>query len=238
MCGIFGSFDLKTFEQLYVSNKQRGTFACGTLYVGPPVKFGYIKERYVRKSPGTIDLTGDYAFEDQYDLFLGHTQAPTSVARDFNPITSHPFDSLYYHVAHNGVLENMDDIVRDQLGEHDNPVDSSTIPALLSLTIEFDDAVYDESEQGWKTPELIAIEKSFEIIKGTFACWIHSKLTGDTYLVRSGSTLYGNLDTGAFSSVRVPTVCEDELQEGVVYCVTCEGLTKCGVFKTDSPFFL
>ena len=31
---------------------------------------------------------------------------------------------------------------------------------------------------------------------------------------------------------------QDELKEGVVYCVTTEGLAECGTFETNSPFFL
>ena len=126
-----------------------------------------------------------------------------------------------------------EEIVEDVLIGHINAVDSSIIPALISFLFEFPD-----KENVDKTEELIAIEQTCNMIKGTFACWIYSKLTGCTYLVRSGSTLFGNIDTGDFSSTKVDGICEDELQEGLVYCVTSEGLANCGEFETNSPFFL
>lgn len=227
MCGIFGSGKFSTYEKLYLENKKRGNFAYGSLYTGRD------KSIYMRKEAGTIPLTGDYAWEGEYELYLGHTQAPTSVQREFNPRTSHPFEDMYHIVAHNGVLENYEDIVEDVLIGHINAVDSSVIPALISFLFEFPD-----KENVDKTEELIAIEQSCNMIKGTFACWIYSKLTGCTYLVRSGSTLFGNIETGDFSSTKVPGICEDELREGVVYCVTSEGLANCGEFETNSPFFL
>lgn len=238
MCGIFGSHDFKTYEKLYIANRERGNFACGNMYIKNTTNPGYIKETYIRKTPGVIDLTGDYAFENQYEWFLGHTQAPTSSARTYSPTTSHPFSSIHYVVAHNGVLENTDQLIQEHIGTHDNPVDSSIIPIILSYLIEFDDDVYDQPSDSTKTPELVAIEKTCSLLKGTFACWVFSKMTGDVYLVRSGSTLFGNRDTGDFSSVFVPGVCEEELQQGVVYCVTTEGLADCGQFTHDNPFFI
>jgi glucosamine 6-phosphate synthetase-like amidotransferase/phosphosugar isomerase protein len=139
---------------------------------------------------------------------------------------------MHYHVAHNGVLENTQELIEEFIGPHDNPVDSSIIPILLSFMYEFGE---DEPD---KTPELTAIEAVCSMLKGTFGCWIQSKLTGDTYLVRSGSTLYGDILKGNFSSTRVPEIANTELKEGVVYCVTSEGLAECGEFETNSPFFL
>lgn len=234
MCGIFGSYDFKTYEKLYNNNKERGNFAYGSVYIRPTNNPGYIKDVYCRKRPGTVNLTGDFAFQQDYDLFLGHTQAPTSVSRDFKPYTSHPFNSIHYIVAHNGVLENHLELVDEYIGSHDNPVDSSVIPVMLSYMIEFGDIFDDDNKQ----PELAAIEQTFSMIKGTFACWVYSKMTGDVYLVRSGSTLYGNVTDGHFSSVPVPRLCDQELDEGCVYCVTSEGLTTCGQFETNNPFFI
>ena len=228
MCGIFGSNKFKTYEKLYMENKKRGNFAYGGLYTCRD------KSIYLRKDPGTIDLTGDYAWTDEYSMYLGHTQAPTSVQREFNPRTSHPFEDMYHVVAHNGVLENHEELAEDVLVGHFNALDSSVIPALISFLFEFPT----ECEYDSKTEELVAIEQACNMLKGTFACWIYSKLTGCTYLIRSGSTLFGNIDTGDFSSVRVPGVCDDELREGVVYCVTDEGLACCGEFESSSPFFL
>ena len=186
-------------------------------------------------------LDKDREFSKDYELFLGHTQAPTSAARKYSPYTTHPFPSMHYHVAHNGVLENTEQLIKEFIGPHDNPVDSSIIPILIAYMLEFEAEVDDINEchdMDNKLPELRAIESVCDMLKGTFGCWIYSKLTGDTYLVRSGSTLYGNIDTGDFSSIPVMGHVESELNEGVVYCVTNEGLTNCGKFETNSPFFI
>ena len=233
MCGIFGSNNLKTYEKLYIENKKRGNFAYGSLYV--------CKDRsmYMRKEPGTVDLTGDYTWQEEYTRFLGHTQAPTSVQREYNPRTTHPFEDMYHIVAHNGVLENYDDIVEDILIGHINSVDSSVIPGLISYLFDFpEECNGTDNTNAHKTEEMVSIEATCNIIKGTFACWIYSKLTGCTYLVRSGSTLFANYETGDFSSTMVPDVCEEEVEQGVVYCVTDEGLASCGNFDASSPFFL
>ena len=232
MCGIFGSSTFSDYEKLYNVNKVRGNFAYGSLYVKTTKNPGYSKELYIRKRQSLEDITGDYAFTDQYSMFMGHTQAPTSEQRKYSPYTTHPFNSIHYHVAHNGVLENTQELIEEFIGPHDNPVDSSIIPILLSFMYEFGE---DEPD---KTMELAAIETVCSLLKGTFGCWIQSKLTGDTYLVRSGSTLYGDIMKGNFSSTRVPGVANAELKEGVVYCVTSEGLAECGQFETNSPFFL
>lgn len=230
MCGIFGSSNFKNYKIMYEVNKIRGNFAYGGLYT----TLG--KELYIRKRPGEVDLTDDGEFVDEYNMFLGHTQAPTSVKREFSPRTSHPFEDMYHLVAHNGVLENYDEIVEDYLIAHLNAVDSSVIPALIAVLLEFDDDL--TTAESHKTQELVAIERCCEMLKGTFACWIYGKLTGCTYLVRSGSTLFGNHETGDFSSMKIPGMCEDEIEQGIVYCVTTEGLAKCGKFKTNNPFFL
>lgn len=233
MCGIFGSTTFKNYEKLYIANRERGSFSYGSLYTTKH------NEVYIRKSEGVVDLTGDYAFSDDYINYLGHTQAPTSSARNFSPTTSHPFEDFYYIVAHNGVLENDKDIVGEFLPGHPNPVDSSVIPALISMVFEFgDEFLGDKVSDSKRTSEIVALEHACNKLKGTFACWIYSKLTGCTFLVRNGSTLYGNTDTGEFSSIKVPGVVDEELKEGVIYCSTTEGLATCGSFETSSPFFL
>ena len=233
MCGIFGSTIFKNYEKLYIANRERGNFSYGSLYTTKS------REIYLRKDPGVVDLTGDYAFSGDYNQFLGHTQAPTSSSRDFSPVTSHPFEDFYYIVSHNGVLENDRQIVEDLIPDHINPVDSSVIPALISIVFEFGEEFLGEDlDEDKRTAEIVALEKACNKLQGTFACWIYSKLTGCTFLVRSGSTLYGNIDTGEFSSIKVPGIVEEELSEGVVYCSTTEGLATCGKFQSNSPFFL
>jgi len=233
MCGIFGSTIFKNYEKLYIANRERGNFSYGSLYTTRG------REIYIRKDPNVVDLTGDYAFSGDYNQFLGHTQAPTSSNREFSPVTSHPFEDFYYIVAHNGVLQNDRQLVEELMPDHYNSVDSSVIPALISLVFEFsEEFLGEELDEGKRTAEIVALEKACNQLQGTFACWIYSKLTGCTFLVRSGSTLFGNTDTGEFSSIKVPGVVEEELREGVIYCSTTEGLATCGEFQSNSPFFL
>jgi len=237
MCGIFGSFNFRRFETLYTTNKQRGTFSFGSFYVGKTLNPGMARETYTRKREGWVDLTGDYAFQKDYEQFLGHTQAPTGIQRDYSPVTTHPFNSVHFVVAHNGVLENTKELIEGYIGDHDNPVDSSVIPIVMSYMLEFNEEFYENGDPDIN-PEVMAIQTTCNILKGTFACWIYSKITGNSYLVRSGSTLFGNILTGDFSSTKHDIVCEEELKQGVIYCVTEEGLATCGTFKSNSPFFL
>lgn len=233
MCGIFGSTIFKNYEKLYTANRNRGNFSYGSMYTTKQ------KEIYIRKRPGVVDLTGDYAFSTDYNNYLGHTQAPTSASREFSPVTSHPFEDFYYVVAHNGVLENHSRIIEEYLPGHTNPVDSSVIPALISMVFEFsDEFLGDEAQETQRTAEIVALEQACNTICGTFGCWIYSKLTGCTFLIRNGSTLFGNIDTGEFSSVPVPGLVEEELKEGIIYCATTEGIAECGEFKSSSQFFL
>ena len=243
MCGIFGSYNFKRFRKLYDENKKRGNFAMGTMYVSKmkDASPGLAKDVYVRKHEGVVDLTEHVSFHKDYEQFLGHTQAPTSVNRCFSPATTHPFDSVHYTVAHNGVLENHKELGKEYLTGwwKDTCVDSEVIPGLLSVNVEFDESIIlsHESEEG-KTEDVLTIEKTCSQLRGIYSCWIYSKLTGDTFIVRNGSTLYGNIQTGDFSSTRIPKLCETELKQGIVYCVTSEGLAECGEFESNSQFFI
>ena len=233
MCGIYGSKKFSTFERLYRHNKKRGTFAGGSLYTKSDGGM------YLKKWEGyqTVnEMTGEYAFNNEYTSFLGHTQAPTSANRSYNEKTTHPFEHGWWIVAHNGVLENDEQIRKEFLnesyGQCDNvffdsttiPVDSAVIPALIDTLYVGDD--------------VLAIKEACEKLKGTFACWIHSKHTKHTYVVRSGSTLFGDVNESTFSSIEVPNAAEHELKEGTIYCMTSEGLTEVETFQQNSPFFI
>lgn len=217
MCGIFGSFSFTNYKRLYKENKQRGTFSYGNLYT---TKSGDI---YVHKNEGVIDLVTHKKWKD-YNLFLGHTQAPTSCERSWNSKTSHPFEYGNWIVAHNGILENYKELIGLHFPEHDNPVDSSIIPRLIDYMYGGD--------------EIYAISEACGSMKGTYACWIYNTESKNAYLVRSGSTLFGNINTGSFSSAKVPTKCTKPLEEGFIYHICNEGLTEVGGFYSHSPFFI
>ena len=221
MCGIFGSQDFSSLEYLYDRNKERGNFSHGFLYTAR-------KDRsmYIRKGEGIHDMLTEYtwAHGDVYDTFLGHTQAPTSSVRDFSAETSHPFDYGHYIVAHNGVLENHLQLAEERGIPVDCiQVDSQIIPLLLN-DLHVGDDIY-------------AIKETCNLLKGIFACWIHSKHTGHTYIFRSGCTLYTDHDQTMFSSIKTPRT-NDEIPEGVIFCLTSEGLTEVGKFNPDTPFFI
>lgn len=233
MCGIFGSKDFVSYEKLYNSNKKRGTFAGGSIYTKGA------EGMYLKKWEGVLspqELTGEYSFQEEYINFLGHTQAPTSAERSYKPKTTHPFEHGWWIVAHNGVLENdtqlREDYLKESYGECDStffdtsqiPVDSAVIPALIDTLYVGDD--------------VLAIKEACQLLKGTFACWIYSKRTQQTYIVRSGSTLFGDVTNSNFSSTSVDGIADEQLKEGVIYCMTSEGLTEVETFEQNSPFFI
>lgn len=227
MCGIYGSKNYKSFQKLYESNCKRGNFAGGSIYIRS--KDGM----YIKKWKGVIPPGGfdeESSFAEDFHTFLGHTQAPTGSIRAFKYNTTHPFEHGDWIVAHNGVLEN-DEQLRSNLKRDDKltfntidtPVDSAVIPALIHEMYTDDDVQ--------------AITSALELLKGTFGCWFYSKKTQQTYLARSGSTLFGNVETGCFSSIKTNNT-KQGLDQGKLYCLTSEGLATVGEFKYDSPFFI
>jgi len=218
MCGIFGSLDFTTYDRLFTANRVRGNFASGSLYVGDD-------EIYLRKDGSEYTTDGEHFRCNLFNknMFLGHTQAPTSSQRDWAAHTTHPFESEEWIVAHNGILENYEELKDRWLPKHDNPVDSSIIPALLDMQYVGD--------------EIYCIAEVMGMLKGTFACWIYSNRSRTVYLVRSGSTLFCNMENCVFSSISVDD-CYVPADENVIYQLTKEGITSVGKFEADSPFFI
>ena len=216
MCGIFGSTDSERFKTLYELNKDRGSFAYGGMYI------------YEGQQPIVQVTKGDsFQFEgpdvDTGQYYMGHTQAPTSAQREFDPKTSHPFRFEHWYVAHNGVLSNSKVLAEEY--EVDSPVDSAVIPKLLSI-----------KELDCKN-EVHAIEQACSELQGTFACWIYNEMSEEAYLVRCGSTLFAN-NEGEFSSAETGNMYS--LKEGIIYCIDYLNsfiypLTK---FRCNSPFFI
>jgi len=229
MCAIFGSYSFGTYKKLYDECKQRGNFAYGSLYVCDPK---ITKNLVIIRSSGEVELSKTDVFSNEdyeigiedFKVFLGHTQAPTSSVREFNAATSHPFSWGDWLVAHNGVLTNYDaikKIIIDPISY--NEVDSSLIPALITQL----------SNEG--NDEIEAITGALSKLKGTFGLWIFHKPTGHIYLARSGSTLHADFLTNDFSSL--PYKKYQSLEEGTLYLMTTEGLTAVGYFAVNSPFF-
>lgn len=224
MCGIFGSLNYRTFETLYRANRIRGNFAGGSMYVRR-----VDNDMHIKKWPGVqsdVSLTGDYAFTDQYDLYVGHTQSPTSSHRNYDTSTTHPFMSGDWIVAHNGVLENHEHLVQyylsDLQGYKKPKIDSQVIPMLL-------DRLYVDNDAD-------VLSEVFTSLKGTFACWVYHMKTKQLYIARSGSTLFMNKTSGSFSSVKTEQA-STEVLPGHAYCITSEGVADVATFKCHSPFF-
>lgn len=219
MCGIFGSRRFQVFEKLYYANRERGDFAHGFMY---QKRNGSM---YIRKNRGVTSLTGEYAWNHQlqYDLFFGHTQAPTSAERKYKTTLGHPFDDGNFVVAHNGVLENhMTLAEQHKLSPETLKVDTQIITRLLN-------DLYVGSD-------VMVIRETCNKLRGLFSCWIHCKESKQTYVVRNGSTLYANSNRTSFSSVTHEDV-QHEIPEGVIFCCTTEGMAEVGKFDTNSAFF-
>jgi len=183
------------------------------------------------KSAGKVQLSKKLVIEykktrkniDSFRFYLGHTQAPTSSERSFTPRTSHPFSFKDWHVAHNGVLTNYKQLCQLLPKKSYNAVDTSVIPPLLDLS-------YKQTKD-----EILAIRDVLSTLQGTFGLWIYNHKTHNIYIARSGSTVYADFITNSFSSVKQENF--HELEEGLIYLITSEGITSVGKFIPNSPFF-
>jgi len=210
--------------KLYKSNKKRGTFSYGGLLVDNRL-------HAILKSEGIAPLSNSLIIEyekkkkkiNDFQYYLGHTQAPTSAQRTYNKDTTHPFQCRDWIIAHNGVLTNDKDLKKSINKKDYNVVDSSVIAPLI------------ESYYKGIDDEIAAIVKTLSSLQGTFGLWIFHQMTNNIYLARSGSTLYADFLNNSFSSLK-----EDgyvALEEGLLYLLTKEGITCVGRFKRNSPFF-
>lgn len=211
--------------KLYKENRKRGTFSYGGLLIGSKV-------HAILKTPGVANLTNKLIIEygktkrhiTDFNVFLGHTQAPTSAQRAFTAKTSHPFQYKEWIVAHNGVLTNdkeLKKLIPDKKAY--NVVDSSVIAPLLTKH-------HKETKD-----EIVAIKNTCSMLKGTFGLWIYNQQSANVYLARSGSTLFADYLNNMFSSTKYSDFVA--LDEGVIYLLTTEGITAVGKFASNSPFF-
>lgn len=222
MCGIYLSSSLPMFEILETVNKQRGNFSTGIFHAYRSANYdikkyeGGINWDKVKLPHGDI---GDF-------IYLGHNQAPTSSAREWNEHTSHPFTSGDWIVAHNGIITNYNELIDEYIPCHSNPVDSSIIPTLLD-EFEYNHGPCEDSES-----EIQNILYAIEKLKGTFAVWIVNIKTMNVYIARQGSTLFYKDDN--VSSIKGNGY--EEVKEGILYGYTSEGIVELDNFIYDSPF--
>ena len=228
MCGIFGSNNFERYKTLYKLNKDRGSFAYGSLYTysksRPLVQRAAVSEI----PPSNVDIT-------ECTFYFGHTQGPTSSQREFDTKTSHPFRYLNWYVAHNGVLSNSKELAKKY--KVDNPVDSAVIPRIIWNKVQ---DLWDPDVWIWER-EQRGIKAACEELEGTFSCWIFNEATNNVYLVRSGSTLFYSYNQ--FSSAQSDDMIP--LDDGGIYRIhhnadekKTDWINKVEDFKPKTPFFI
>jgi glutamine---fructose-6-phosphate transaminase (isomerizing) len=220
MCAILGANSHSLAEILIDVNSNRGTFSSGLTILDRD-------EQLTIKLEGLIDLE-KIIIPENSKYYICHLQAPTSDIRTWTESTSHPFSSTSWQVFHNGVINNVDELISEYGLVDVNSVDTSIIPALLQYHI--------ENNSELRAHEIIS--NALNVLKGTFALCIIDTDSNEVYICRQGSTLFCNKDSGAFSSIK-----------GEGYTVVPEGdilqlrqdlkhtkWKKVDSFKTTSPF--
>lgn len=223
MCAIFGAASMSMFEVLYEANKHRGVFASSICLINT---LDPTKEAIVKKSAKELKFDNKLKpdiFDDGYNYFVGHVQAPTSKKQTWEENTSHPFETEDWLLAHNGVLTNFDKLNKKYCEWNDNPVDTSVIINMIQ----------NESYKPKRVKEIDIISKVCSHLEGTFACYIINKNSGSIYLVRQGSTLFYR--GSYFSSVAGKYM--SEVPEGTILQLG-DDFTFLPVdeFKCSSPF--
>jgi glucosamine 6-phosphate synthetase-like amidotransferase/phosphosugar isomerase protein len=217
MCGIYGATKRDQYLALQELNHTRGDFCESNMLIKNDTGFE------IHKVPSKAKKEYKFPKRKKFDLFLGHSQAPTSKKRIFDPETSHPFVVENWVVAHNGVLTNYKELVNDFKRPYNCEVDSSIIPYVFYSL----ESYYDN--------ELEIITNGLEFLKGTFGVWIYNINTNNTYIAKCGVTLFADIYNNEFSSIK--TKFYEPLEEGIVYQITQEGITQVSSFDCDSPFF-
>ena len=221
MCGIFGSNDIKTFRELCARNSERGNFVRSVTMVFP----GGMKNGIHVSTKHDQDFNKPIEENPFCIYYLGHVQSPTSSVREFDTKTSHPFNLNDKYIAHNGVLSNHEELIKEYNLDITCSVDSSVLLPLI---------------------EKIGFTDALSTLQGTFGCWYYDTNTGSMRIFRSGSTLF--LNNGSFSSMqpetsheRVNSLGYSRIEEGHVleYNFTTNTFNKIDEFELkDSPFFL
>lgn len=219
MCAIFGSYRKSMFEVLYKGNYPRGTWAGSALLT--------------TKNDATVcnvyKWRGKCNIEKKFNtirggVYLGHVQAPTSSSRSWSEKNTHPFKYGDWYVAHNGVLTNYKEVLKNNNITLKVFVDSHSIPILI------------HSKNRKYKNDIDAISETLNELEGTFAVWIYNKKTGNVYVSRQGSTLFAD-DHGNFSSTNSKNEW-GEVPEGKIFKLTPSGLVLSGKFNNKSPFFV
>ena len=223
MCGIAGSFIRQEAFKLYEGNLERGRYSAGLLTSTPVNNSQYDVGVIKRQTPFTLNDVPEWK-----QLYLFHSRAPTSRTTEYDPLDTHPFCVNGVYVAHNGIITNHDKLGEKYEINYSLPdvsmVDSYVIPFMIHHNKQYCDSWVD------------AIVKTLGELDGIFALWIYIAETGNTFVCRSGSTLYADLNTGSFSSS--PVFGFSPILEGVLYSVVNAGMFRVHSFKTKPTYFI
>lgn len=226
MCGIYCSKDYKTFKELHLLNTQRGDFATGHIFLKNDGE--YEIGRFPGRNNYDINPTEDQA--SKYDLFLGHTQSPTGVVREFKDNTSHPFETKNWVVAHNGVLNNYKNIIQEYIPDHNIDVDSSVIPAFMEYLL--------RNKPIKNNIELMdsVVKSVLNLLSGTYAVFIYNKPNNILYVARAGCTLYYDKNNIKFSSICTPDL--EQFPDYTLYKREQDKFEKIANLKNNSSFII
>ena len=182
MCAIYGTASREEFFKLYELNKDRGGFAFSFCGIKNTINNQSI---FVFKNK-LADL--DLLYQEDWDYYLAHDQAPTGSVRKYSENTSHPFHYGRWYVAHNGVLTNHKEVLEST---DTKEIDSSYIAAYMEQLDLLPIPPQEDHEIFYET---------FSAFKGTHACWVWDEENSKLFLTKNGSTLFTKGDT--FSSVQ------------------------------------
>ena len=174
MCGIMASKGRRSVEKVYEGLKKleyRGYDSCGVA-----CKQG--KRISVYKTTGYIENLRKFELEkNDSALSIGHTRWATHGSVTIE--NSHPHISMSgdFAVVHNGILENFEELKKDELSSYEfkSQTDSEVIPMLIEHYYE---------GNVWE-----AFEKAISKIRGSYAIVMINKYDDSLYFARRSSPL-------------------------------------------------
>jgi len=176
-CGIGG---ISSFRPLTEKDMTEGHHLLASLTRRGEDSWGYFDGQSVFKEPGSFldsekyDTLIDDVLRTGTNLFLCHTRYATRGDPEENQ-NNHPFELGPFVFAHNGMFFKADPFR--------NPTDIETDSFWLLWWIN------EEYKEYGRTP--IAIQKGLEHVLGNYACWLHNRDEGKTYLFRNAERLVG-----------------------------------------------
>lgn len=190
MCGIVGVIspqpltkeNVDLFKNAFKKTESRGRDACGIYHY--PAKMKY---RFTGSVSEMLDKEEDKlsSYIEKESIILGHTRASTQGNSENND-NNHPFSTKNFVMAHNGVINNDEDVRKlfkipkkdiFRKGHKTPETDSYVIIWLI-------EHFYEKEKDVVK-----AIQETTKLIGGGYACWLFHKDTKDVYLFRNSNPI-------------------------------------------------